>query len=246
MDLFQREQQLYYNAMKRGLEIHNGAVFDSEEYINLATEYGRLLKQFRKIMRLSDRTTMDLFTNSLELADQAYHDSLTGLYSRRFLDENLERIKKVLSRSNGNVCIMMIDIDFFKKYNDTYGHTAGDSCLKVVAQTLAKGITREGDFIVRYGGEEFLVVLPYTDEHGAHVTASRLLESVIVLDLPHSQSDVADCVTVSIGVTSIKVDFHHKIEDYIKCADKALYMAKQNGRNRYTYLKFEEDQENES
>jgi diguanylate cyclase (GGDEF)-like protein len=245
MDLFQKEQQIYDSAMKRGLEIHNGAVFDSEEFMNLAAEYGRLLKLFRKIMRLSDKTTMDLFTNSLELADQAYHDPLTGIYSRRFLDENLQRIKKVLSRSNGNVCIMMIDIDFFKKYNDTYGHTAGDNCLKIVAQTLSKGVTREGDFIVRYGGEEFIVVLPYTDEHGAHVTASRLLESIIVLDIPHETSDVADCVTISIGVTTAKVDHDQDIEDYIKYADKALYMSKQNGRNRYTYIRFGEAEKNE-
>jgi diguanylate cyclase (GGDEF)-like protein len=246
MDLFQKEQQIYDAAMKRGLEIQNGASLASEEYINFAEEYGKLLKLFRKIMRLSDKTTMDLFTNSLELADQAYHDSLTGIYSRRFLDENLQRVKKVLSRSNGNVCIMMIDIDFFKKYNDTYGHNAGDNCLKIIAQTLSKGITREGDFIVRYGGEEFLVVLPYTDEHGAHVTASRLLESIIVLDIPHENSDVADCVTISIGVTTARVDIDHNVEDYVKYADKALYMSKQNGRNRYTYIKFEEAHENES
>jgi diguanylate cyclase (GGDEF)-like protein len=240
MDLFQKEQQIYYDAMKRGLEIQNGAISDTEEYINLAAEYGRLLKQFRKIIRLSDRTTMDLYTDSLELADQAYHDALTGIYSRRFLEENIQRIKKSLSRSNANLCIMMVDIDFFKNYNDAYGHSAGDTCLKLVAQALSKCITREDDFIARYGGEEFIVIMPYTDENGAHHASKKMLESVMALNIPHSQSSVAECVTVSVGVTALKVDHAHSVEEYIGTADKALYMSKQNGRNRYTYLNFEE------
>jgi len=103
---------------------------------------------------------------------------------------------------------------------------------------LSQSITREDDFVARYGGEEFVVVLPHTDEHGAHVTASRLLENVIMRGIPHEKNEVEDCVTVSIGVTTVNVEYEHKIEDYIKCADEALYMSKRNGRNRYTFAKF--------
>nr|AGS53335.1 putative sensory box/GGDEF family protein [uncultured bacterium contig00014] len=243
MDLFLKEQQIYDTAIKRALDVHNGAPFDIEEYAILANEYGWLLKQFRKLMRFSDRTTMDLFKSNMDLTGKVHYDTLCGIYNRRFMEENLERLMRLLSRSNGVLSVMMVDIDFFKKYNDTYGHGAGDVCLKSIAETLAKCITREDDFVARYGGEEFLVVLPHTDEHGAHVTASRLLESIIERNIPHEKSDVADCVTVSIGVTTVKVAHTHKTGYYIKRADDALYMSKHNGRNRYTYLKYEEDRE---
>jgi diguanylate cyclase (GGDEF)-like protein len=157
------------------------------------------------------------------------------------LEENLNRTIKFLSRSAGPLSILIADVDFFKKYNDTYGHGAGDACLKSIAETLSNCLMRGDDFVARYGGEEFIIVLPNTDEPGAHVTASRLLEKVKELDIPHEKNEVADRVTVSLGVTTVaRVEHSHKVKDYIRCADKALYMSKQTGRNRYTYLKFGE------
>jgi diguanylate cyclase (GGDEF)-like protein len=136
---------------------------------------------------------------------------------------------------------MMIDVDFFKTYNDTYGHGMGDDCLKALSFAISRAIERADDFVARYGGEEFVVVLPYTDEEGAEVAAIKLLESVRALRIPHKQSDAADHVTISIGVTTVIVVHGHDYKEYIKRADEALYVSKQTGRNKYTYLKYNEE-----
>jgi len=173
-------------------------------------------------------------------AEKIYYDALTGIYNRRYFDENLEQIIKSLSRPAGTLSLMMVDIDFFKKYNDTYGHSAGDNCLINTATALSGMMAREGDFVARYGGEEFVVVLPHTDENGARLFAEKLLESVRKLGIPHETSEVAHFVTISIGATTGSVRHTQKAVDYIKSADKALYLSKQNGRNRYTYISFDD------
>jgi diguanylate cyclase (GGDEF)-like protein/PAS domain S-box-containing protein len=170
--------------------------------------------------------------------DKIYYDGLTGIHNRRYFDENLKRIMKSLSRSGGALSLMMIDIDFFKNYNDTYGHSEGDKCLKAVAKVLSNSITRTDDFVARYGGEEFVIVLPNVGENGVRMLAARLLEKMRKRNLPHENSSVADCVTISIGAMTGKVDHHHREEDYIRCADEALYTSKQDGRNRYTFKSF--------
>ena len=243
MDLFAEEQRIYDNAMVRIEDIHNGAVFDFEEFTLLVKEYGRLLKQLRRATRFADRTTIDLFESNLDLSDKVHYDALTGIYNRRYFEENIKKNIKSLSRSNGMLSIMIVDIDCFKAYNDTYGHGAGDACLRTVAEILLNSIMREDDFVARYGGEEFVIVLPHTDEHGAHIAASRLLNNVIERNIIHKKNEVTDCVTVSIGVTTCRAKHDHKFEDYIKCADEALYKSKQNGRNKYTYVKFKEAEE---
>ena len=167
--------------------------------------------------------------------DKIYYDALTGIYNRRFFDENLSRVLKFLSRSGGMLSMLMVDIDLFKRYNDTYGHSEGDKCLKMVAQTLVESITRADDFVARYGGEEFAVVLPNTDEKGARRIAEKLLENVRERNLPHAKNDAADCVTISIGAATGRVDYTNRPEDYIRRADEMLYSAKQGGRNRYSF-----------
>jgi diguanylate cyclase (GGDEF)-like protein len=175
-----------------------------------------------------------------EFLNMTIIDQLTGIYNRRFLDGNLKKIIKSLSRTGGKLSLLMADIDYFKKYNDTYGHLMGDKCLKKVANTLAQNIAREDDFVARYGGEEFVIVLANTDENGAHVMADRFIKRIQECEIPHTQSDAADFVTISIGVTTCVVKHSQKESDYIKCADAALYMSKQNGRNRYTFKSLEE------
>ena len=170
-------------------------------------------------------------------AGEAYYDALTGIYNRRYLDEHLSRLLKTLSRSGGILSLMMIDIDCFKKYNDTYGHGEGDNCIRVVAETLKKSITRTDDFVVRFGGDEFVVVLPNTNEGGVRKIAKKLLENIKDMNIPHRKNDVAHCVTISIGVTTGKADQSQTEEDYINRADEMLYMSKQNGRNRSTFGK---------
>ena len=167
--------------------------------------------------------------------EKVYIDPLTGIYNRRYFDENLDRAVKTLSRSGGMMSLMMIDIDHFKKYNDTYGHSEGDNCLKIIAETLSKTVTRADDFAARYGGEEFAVVLPNTDEKGARVIAEKLLENIRNCNIPHENSDVAKCVTISIGVTTSSVSHTQNPDHYIKRADEMLYESKQNGRDRYTF-----------
>jgi len=171
-----------------------------------------------------------------ELLDLTTIDQLTGIYNRRYMDGNLRKLIKTLSRTKSKLSLLMIDIDFFKNYNDTYGHDMGDKCLKTVAESLSQCITREDDFIVRYGGEEFAIVLPNTDEDGARQVADKLLKKIRECKIPHEKSGASDCVTISIGGTTGIVSHLNDPYDYIKCADTALYESKHNGRNRYTFI----------
>ena len=167
--------------------------------------------------------------------DKIYYDALTGIYNRRYFDETMQRILKTLSRSGAALSLLMVDIDNFKKYNDTYGHSEGDACLTTVAATLAKNITRTDDFVARYGGEEFVVVLPYVDERGAHVIADRLLAAVRSCNIPHEKNPPEMRVTISIGGTTGNARHTQDGGEYVRQADAMLYTSKQNGRNRYTF-----------
>jgi diguanylate cyclase (GGDEF)-like protein len=151
------------------------------------------------------------------------------------LDENLDSIITLFSRVDNMLSVMMIDIDFFKKYNDTYGHGAGDDCLRTIAEALQKCLRRKGDFVVRYGGDEFVVILPNTSGNGADIIAGRMLDAVRNCAIPHSKNKAADCVTVSIGVVTGKVDCGFGKVDFLKRADETLYESKCNGRNRHTF-----------
>jgi len=168
-------------------------------------------------------------------AEKIFIDPLTGIYNRRYLEDILKHLLKSLSRSGGLLSLMMIDIDNFKKYNDTYGHSEGDKCLKTVATTLSESIPRADDFVARYGGEEFTIVLPNTDENGARLMADKLLERIRSKNIPHESSDITSYVTFSIGVATGRVEHSQSGEDYIKMADEMLYQSKQSGRNRYSH-----------
>ena len=178
------------------------------------------------------KTIQDLFTI-------AHKDALTGIYNRRFMENNLEHIMGMLSRTQGMLSVMMLDIDYFKRYNDAFGHDQGDVCLRQVANALAGTIGRTSDFVARYGGEEFIAILTNTDEEGARFVAEKLLENVRALNIGHPGNEAAPCVTVSIGVATGAVGYGQKWEEYVKRADEALYMSKQGGRNRYTYQAME-------
>jgi diguanylate cyclase (GGDEF)-like protein len=170
--------------------------------------------------------------------DKINYDALTGIYNRRYFDKQLDIVVKSLSRTPaGTLSLMMIDIDCFKPYNDTYGHSQGDNCLRSVAKALKETVTRIDDFVVRYGGEEFSVVLPNTDESGARRIAELLLENIRSLNIPHEATKVigSEHITISIGVATGSVHHTQTPEDYIKHADKMLYSAKNKGRNRYIF-----------
>ena len=174
-----------------------------------------------------------------ELVNLTIIDQLTGIYNRRFFIGNMKKIIRSLSRSEGKLSVLMIDVDFFKKYNDTYGHDMGDKCLKRIATALFRIISREDDFLARYGGEEFVVVLPNTTEEGAAQVAQEMLRAVYDCKIPHKGNENVGFITVSIGGTTGIVKYSHNVSTYVKCADAALYKSKQNGRNRYTFEKFD-------
>jgi len=174
------------------------------------------------------KTIQDLFTI-------ANKDALTGIYNRRFMENNLEHIMGMLSRTESRLSVLMLDIDFFKRYNDTYGHDQGDVCLRKVAGTLADTIGRASDFVARYGGEEFIAILTNTDEAGACLIADKMLKAVQELKIPHAKYDEG-IVTISIGITTGCPNYTQGWNEYIEKADEALYKSKHNGRNRCTFL----------
>ena len=178
-------------------------------------------------------------TRELEQANQmlarfSYLDAVTGIANRRNFDDGLDLEWRRLLREPGPLSLVMIDIDHFKAFNDTYGHQKGDECLKLVAQTLRLTLHRPGDLCARYGGEEFGVILPGTGAEGSFGVAEGLREAILELAVPHSGSPVAPVVTISVGVATVVPQEGGSGPALIEAADKALYQSKHTGRNRTT------------
>lgn len=127
----------------------------------------------------------------------------------------------------------MVDVDFFKRFNDYYGHSAGDDCLRLVGQALQKSVLRSSDIVARYGGEEFVILLPNTKSKGGIEVAIRIIQAVDQLNISHSQSDVATTVTISVGVSTLIAHPELTTASLIQQADVALYKAKEMGRHQY-------------
>lgn len=162
----------------------------------------------------------------------AFLDGLADIPNRRGLEKGLIKEWGRAKRSGTPLSALMIDIDHFKAFNDQYGHGAGDACLRRVAQTLAGGLARPGDFVGRYGGEEFTVILPDCNTAGAALVAEHLRARVDALGISHVRSPVADHVTISIGYQARIAGTSGPWTDLMEEADKALYLAKSRGRNR--------------
>jgi len=175
-----------------------------------------------------------------ELDILAKHDGLTGLANRRYFDEVMEAEIKRAKRSGETLSVILCDIDYFKRYNDYYGHLTGDDCLRHISETIKKIFQRSSDLAARYGGEEFVIILPDTSHEGSARLAEKLRLEIISENMPHASSDIADCVTISIGVASAQVnDEIRSSKWFTKQADTALYKSKENGRNRVTAVFFE-------
>jgi len=159
-------------------------------------------------------------------------DSLTGVANRRYFDEALRTEFFRLKRSGDVLTLIMIDVDYFKRYNDNYGHLAGDDCLRQITTKLKSIVGRESDIVARYGGEEFCVVLPKTEENGAQTIAEHIRKAVEELAIPHATSSIGKYVTVSVGVVTVDTTGLETPEQVVTLADEALYRAKKGGRNR--------------
>ena len=184
------------------------------------------------IVKARIKTHIDLKLKTDMLEHASLTDFLTGLPNRRAFDKHLDREWQYFRRRRLPLSLIMIDVDYFKAYNDTYGHTRGDEALKQVAAALQSCINRAHDVVARYGGEEFIAVFPETDVHAAKYLASLFQQRIHAANLVHSESLVSDRVTISCGVVEVHDrDQYVNYHDLIKEADEALYEAKARGRN---------------
>lgn len=161
-------------------------------------------------------------------------DGLTGLYNRRYFDEALEKEYLRAIRCQHPLSLIMIDIDRFKEYNDVFGHQAGDECLRLVSRELQRVVHRSHDLVGRYGGEEFAVILPETDEVAAASLAKALQEQIMALKIKHPTSTGHEVVTISLGVAGMIPSRDSDSAELVALADQALYQSKADGRNRVT------------
>ncbi|TAE60849.1 MAG: diguanylate cyclase [Nostocales cyanobacterium] len=172
-----------------------------------------------------------------ELIRLANIDSLTQIANRRCFDQVLEKEWQRMKREKLPFSLILCDIDYFKNYNDTYGHPGGDQCLINVAKILNNSVKRTPDLVARYGGEEFAIILPNTENHGAVYIAETIQNQLLITAIPHNSSLVSECVTLTMGIATLVPSTHNNPQDIICAADQALYEAKQNGRNRYCVAK---------
>lgn len=203
-----------------------------KEAFKYMDEDSRQFRTLQVLHRLVETSAKEIESMNQELASLARKDSLTGLANRRRFDEMLQKEMKRLSRSGNVLSLIMLDVDYFKKYNDAYGHVSGDDCLRGLAQVIRETVKRPSDVAARYGGEEFACILPETDHQGALKLAEEMRTAVEKLDFPHSESEIADHVTVSVGVLTVYCDKADLPQQIVETCDELLYQAKKLGRNR--------------
>ncbi|MDO8828306.1 sensor domain-containing diguanylate cyclase [Methylophaga sp.] len=177
------------------------------------------------------KTEQELFKLQKELEELSFKDGLTGVANRRMFDSVIETEWLKARQNKQPLSLIIIDIDFFKEYNDCYGHLQGDDCLKQVASTLNGVAARSRDFFGRFGGEEFVMLLPETDENSAWSVAERCRQSLFKKQIPHEHSKVSQLLTISLGVSTMIPSQNGDHTELIDRADKQLYQAKQKGRN---------------
>jgi len=189
-----------------------------------------LLAKVRAMLRISTRQ-QDICKVHRQLKDIAILDSLTGIPNRRHFDDTLVAEWKRCIRTDSPLSIVISDVDFFKQFNDIYGHQAGDVCLKAVASSLSESLFRIEDTVARYGGEEFVAILPGTDASGAYAVAERMRQSARDLHIPHERG-IDGRVSCSFGVASTRPSIDKAPQQLLRTADAGLYAAKHAGRNR--------------
>ncbi|CAD6561164.1 Protein-glutamate methylesterase/protein-glutamine glutaminase [Paraburkholderia hiiakae] len=217
----------YLVKLPDSVELIARVKYHSRSYVNML--------QRDEAYRALRRSQQELLRANLELRRLTHSDGLTGLSNRRYLDEFLSAEWKRAERERTEVSLLMIDVDYFKPYNDTYGHVSGDNVLRSVATTIRREIRQPRDLVARFGGEEFAVVLPGTGSAGARLLAEKMRRDVAGLALPHVGSAVSEHLTISVGVATLTPAPGLAETALIEEADAALYRAKRDGRNRVAF-----------
>lgn len=184
------------------------------------------------VVRARVKTHLILKFQSDIMRKLVYLDGLTGVFNRRYFDQQLAVEAARAVRNQLALSVIMLDVDFFKFYNDHYGHQAGDDCLRQIAQTLKSGLKRPADLVARYGGEEFACILPETNFDDAMALASTLEQRIRDKNMPHEHSQTAQIVTISLGVAGMNSNAQATATELLALADAQLYKAKKSGRGR--------------
>ena len=192
----------------------------------------RVQYRMEKMADFLRESNQDLQNENEKLEHMTLEDPLTQLYNRRYFEMHLEKEWRQALRDNKKITLIVIDVDYFKLFNDTYGHAEGDQCLKLIAFQLKQSLHRPGDIIARIGGEEFVALLPDIDERGALTVVENMQNNLKDAFIVHAASPVNDFVTVSIGIASAFPFDGVTALGLFKAADKALYKAKTKGRNQ--------------
>ncbi|NTV91281.1 MAG: diguanylate cyclase, partial [Clostridiales bacterium] len=214
------------------IEVNSGFILNSSgkpsKMVFVIRDITKRKESDRQIKQLMEQ--LEIEKNAAQLNSMT--DSLTGLANRRYFDEMLLKEFNRVERTGTDLSLIMLDVDYFKKFNDCYGHVAGDECLKLISNAIKTIIGRSSDVIARYGGEEFVVVLPDTCMTAAKGLAERIRISVEELEIKHEDSKISKYVTVSLGVATVHAKGQTPPDQLVAMADKALYSAKKGGRNR--------------
>ncbi|MBT8339475.1 MAG: diguanylate cyclase [Desulfatitalea sp.] len=247
MDGYEVLRQLKERASTQNIPVifvsAKGEVEDETRGLGMgAVDY--ITKPFHQpIVQARVKTQMNLIQKTEILEQLVSLDGLTSIPNRRRFDDVFEKEWRRARRVSHPLSLIMIDIDYFKAFNDKYGHAVGDDCLKFVAMRLTTLVNRGGDLVARYGGEEFAVVLPETNADNANLMSERFRESIESLKIPHLTSPVADHVTLSAGSATIIPTSNENHLTLIRAADKMLYEAKSAGRNQCKFIDLSDDAE---
>lgn len=196
-----------------------------------------VLKPFRSaVVRARVRNHMNYVWQRKQLERDAFVDALTRIPNRRKFDQILDAEWKRACRLGKPLSLAMVDVDYFKPYNDAYGHGAGDTVLRRIAEEMRAALNRSCEFVARYGGEEFALLLPEVSRKEAMHAAERVRAVVETLKLPHGQSDISPVVTISVGGITMLPSLDTSTETMLELADKQLYLAKRSGRNRTSWV----------
>lgn len=233
-DLFDSEERTILHAQKVIDQLAGTEGDLAEEYRALFRQYKKLYKQLIRLIKINDRQTHKLNAENIELEKHSRHDALTGILNRRSFDEALATEWARSLKNMTPLSILMIDIDHFKNFNDSYGHQTGDNVLIQVASQIQAAARRRDDIAARYGGEEFVLMLPGVSSADAGVIGERLRDSVEEMIFLHQHKSLQ--LTISIGIATIHGGVKIASDVLLNQADQALYLAKRKGRNKVCFF----------